>query len=135
MKLYATGSSSVILNRDAMGLGGVLLLLLSFAFERGQPIHVTPTGVASVLYLAVFGSVLTFGVYVWLLRTVPAYRLSLVSYVIPAIAIWLGATFGGEPVRTTTLVGTGLVIAGVALTLRKSTTASAVAKAQGRMTE
>ncbi|HEX6273340.1 MAG TPA: EamA family transporter [Polyangiaceae bacterium] len=120
MKLRAAGSSSIILNRDAMALGGVLLLGLSFLFERDQPVRFTGTAVASVLYLAVFGSVLTFGIYVWLLRTVPAYRLSLVSYVIPAIAIWLGATFGNEPVRATTLAGTGLVIAGVALALRKS---------------
>jgi drug/metabolite transporter (DMT)-like permease len=120
IKLRASGTSSVILNRDAMSLGGLLLLVLSFLLERGEPVRFTGSAVASVLYLALAGSVLTFGIYVWLLRTVAAYRLSLVSYVIPAIAIWLGATFGGEPVRTTTLVGTGLVIAGVALTLRKT---------------
>ena len=59
----------------------------------------TPGAVASVLYLALVGSVITFGMYVWLLRTVAAYRLSTVSYVIPAIAIWFGASFGDEPMR------------------------------------
>jgi len=101
-----------------MALGGVLLLALSFLFERGQPVRFTPVAIASVLYLAIAGTVITFGIYLWLLRTVAAYRLSLVSYVIPAIAIWLGASFGNEPVRSTTLAGTALVIFGVALTLR-----------------
>jgi drug/metabolite transporter (DMT)-like permease len=119
IKRRASGTSSVILNRDAMLLGGVLLLALSAAFERGQAVRVTPVAVGSVLYLAIMGSVVTFGIYLWLLRTVAAYRLSLVSYVIPPIAIWLGASFGDEPVRTSTLVGTGLVVAGVALTLRR----------------
>ena len=119
IKLRASGTSSVILNRDSMLLGGVLLLLLSLGFERGQSIRFTPMAVGSVLYLALMGSVVTFGIYVWLLRTVAAYRLSLVSYVIPAIALWLGASFGDEPVRASTLVGTGLVVAGVALTLRR----------------
>jgi len=120
IKLRASGKSSVILNRDAMTLGAALLLALSFVFERGHPVRFTPVAVASVLYLAIAGSVVTFGIYVWLLRTVAAYRLSLVSYVIPAVAIWLGATFGGEPVRPTTLLGTGLVLGGVALTLRRT---------------
>ena len=118
VKLRASHSSSAILNRDAMALGGVLLLALSFVFERDQPVRFTPVAIASVLYLAVAGTVITFGIYIWLLRTVPAYRLSLVSYVIPAISIWLGASFGDEPVRATTLAGTALVIFGVALTLR-----------------
>jgi drug/metabolite transporter (DMT)-like permease len=123
IKLRAAGASSAILNRDAMALGGVLLLALSAVFEHGQPARYTPAAVASVLYLAVAGSVLTFGLYVWLLRTVAAYKLSLVSYVIPAIALWLGATFGNEPVRSSTLAGTALVILGVAFTLRRAAAA------------
>ena len=125
MKLRATGASSALLNRDSMALGGVLLLALSFVFERGQPIRFTPMAIGSVLYLAIAGSVITFGIYVWLLRTVAAYRLSTVSYVIPAIAIWLGASVGNEPVRSSTLLGTALVIVGVALTLRRAPAAAA----------
>jgi drug/metabolite transporter (DMT)-like permease len=118
IKLRASGTSSAILNRDSMLSGGLVLLALSFIFERGEPARFTSVAIGSIVYLALFGSVLTFGIYVWLLRSVEAYRLSLVSYVIPALALWLGASFGGEPVRTTTLAGTALVIVGVAATLR-----------------
>lgn len=120
IKRRAHMASSVLLNRDAMLIGAGSLLALSFVFERGKPVHFTPMAIWSVGYLAIAGSVVTFGLYAWLLRTVAAYRLSMVSYVIPAIAIWLGATFGNEPLRSTTVFGTGLVIAGVALTLGRT---------------
>ena len=119
IKRRAAGASSLLLNRDSMLIGGVLLLVLSAAFERGQPVHVTRGAVFSVLYLALLGSVVTFGAYLWLLRSVPAYRLSLISYVTPVLALWLGRTLGNEPFGETTLLGTALVLAGVALTLRK----------------
>ena len=120
VKRQAHASSSLLLNRDSMFLGAFVLLVLSFVFERGEPVRVTPVAIWSIAYLAIAGSVVTFGVYLWLLRTVAAYRLSLVSYVTPALAIWLGATFGNEPLRSTTVFGTGLVIFGLALTLGRT---------------
>jgi drug/metabolite transporter (DMT)-like permease len=120
IKRKAARSSSLILNRDSMALGALMLLVLSALFERGSAVRVTPGAVFSVLYLAVFGSVITFGAYLWLLRTVPAYRLSLVSYITPVIALALGSLLAGEPFGVTTAFGTLLVLAGVALTLRRA---------------
>jgi drug/metabolite transporter (DMT)-like permease len=117
VKRHAAGSSSVILNRDAMLLGGVMLLVMALLFERGQDIAFTPAAVGSILYLSLAGTVLTFGVYLWLLRTVPAYRMSLTSYATPVIALFVGAVLGGEPLGPSTLLGTALVLAGVGLTL------------------
>jgi drug/metabolite transporter (DMT)-like permease len=119
IKRRAARASSLLLNRDSMLIGGILLLVLAAVFERGQPVRFTRGALFSVAYLAVLGSVVTFGAYLWLLRSVPAYRLALVSYVTPVIALWLGRTFGGEPFGSTTLFGTALVLAGVALTLKK----------------
>jgi drug/metabolite transporter (DMT)-like permease len=119
IKRRAAGASSLLLNRDSMLLGGALLLALSAAFERGTSVRLTGAAIFSVIYLALLGSVVTFGVYLWLLRSVPAYLLSLVSYVTPVIALLLGRTLGNEPFGGTTLAGTALVLAGVALTLRK----------------
>jgi drug/metabolite transporter (DMT)-like permease len=117
VKRYAAGSSSVILNRDSMLLGGVMLLVMALLFERDREISLTPAAVGSILYLSLAGTVLTFGVYLWLLRTVPAYRMSLTSYATPVIALFVGAVFGGEALGSSTLAGTALVLAGVGLTL------------------
>ena len=62
---------------------------------------------------------LTFGVYFWLLRYVPAYRMSLISFVTPVVALMLGASIGDEPIGPRTLLGTALVLGGVGLTVLK----------------
>ena len=130
IKRRAAGASSLLLNRDSMLLGGVLLLALAAVFERGASVRVTGAAVFSVAYLALLGSVVTFGAYLWLLRSVPAYRLSLVSYVTPVIALLLGRTLGGEPFGGTTLAGTALVLVGVGFTLQKKKPAAAAAAGQ-----
>jgi drug/metabolite transporter (DMT)-like permease len=119
IKRRAAGASSLLLNRDSMLIGGVLLLVLSAAFERDAPVRLTGTALFSVVYLALLGSVVTFGVYLWLLRSVPAYRLSLISYVTPVLALLLGRSVRNEPFGSTTLLGTALVLLGVAFTLRR----------------
>jgi drug/metabolite transporter (DMT)-like permease len=58
----------------------------------------------------------------------PAYHLSLTSYIVPVLALLFGAAFGGEPLTVTTLAGTGLVIGGVSLTLRSKRTELGVAR-------
>jgi drug/metabolite transporter (DMT)-like permease len=77
--------------------------------------------------LAFAGTVFTFGVYLWLLRHLPAFLLSLTSYVVPVIALFLGALIGGEPLSPSTFVGTVLVLGGVGLTLRGRKTAPQLA--------
>jgi drug/metabolite transporter (DMT)-like permease len=73
--------------------------------------------VGSILYLALAGTVLTFGIYLWLLRYVPAYKLSLTAFVTPLVALLVGTLLGGEPLSMFTLLGCGCVLGGVALVL------------------
>lgn len=115
VKRHGTGTSSVLLNRDAMVLGTLALLAGAALFERDAPRTFGWTAWGSLAYLALFGTVVTFGLYFWLLRYAPSYQLSLIAYVVPVIALWVGATLGDEPVHATTIAGTGLVIAGIAL--------------------
>jgi len=117
VKLRAAGASSILLNRDSMLVGGVVLLALGVPIEHDLPIRLGAAAIGSLLYLSLMGTVLTFGVYLWLLRAVAAYRLSVISYVTPVVALFVGATLGGEPVGPTTLGGTALALGGVALTL------------------
>lgn len=119
IKRRAGGMSSVLLNRDAMAVGAVVLLGVSALTERGSAPLWTARALASIAYLACVGTVLTFGVYFWLLRTARSSQLSLIAYVTPAVALWLGARFGGEEVRATTVAGTLLVALGVALSARR----------------
>jgi drug/metabolite transporter (DMT)-like permease len=120
IKRHGANASSLLLNRDSMLLGGLILGLGAFVFERPLAVTWTPAALFSVAYLALLGTVLTFGVYLWLLRFVPAYRLSLIAYVTPVLALMVGAFAGGEPLGQSTLFGTALVLGGVASASRKS---------------
>ena len=70
--------------------------------------------IGAVLYLAICGSAVTFTLYYWLLAHIAAKRLALVAYVIPVEAVVVG-TFAGEPMTARIVLGSVLVVAGVAL--------------------
>lgn len=118
IKRWGTASSSALLNRNAMGLGAVLLLLAAALFERDTAPRWTAAAIASVGYLSVFGTVLTFTLYFWLLRYARATKLSVISFVTPVVALTLGWAFADEPVTATTVAGAVLVVVGVALVVR-----------------
>jgi drug/metabolite transporter (DMT)-like permease len=104
----------------AMMLGGAMLLLLSAGFGEMHPMpHVSLRAVLALLYLIVFGSLLAFTAFVWLLAHMPATRVASHAYVNPIVAVALGYFVAGEPVTLRTLAGTALVLVSVFMILRK----------------
>ena len=104
----------------AMMLGGGMLLLLSAGFGEMHPMpHVSLRAVLALLYLIVFGSLLAFTAFVWLLAHMPATRVASHAYVNPIVAVALGHFAAGEPVTPRTLAGTALVLISVFMILRR----------------
>jgi drug/metabolite transporter (DMT)-like permease len=104
----------------AMMLGGGLLLLISAGVGEMHPWpHVSLRAAMALLYLIVFGSLLGFTAFVWLLAHMPATRVASHAYVNPIVAVALGYFFAAEPVTVRTLAGTGLVLMSVFMILRK----------------
>jgi drug/metabolite transporter (DMT)-like permease len=62
----------------------------------------------------VFGSVIAYTAYVTALRALPLPVLMTYAYVNPVIAVFLGWLILSEPITATTLLGTALILAGVA---------------------
>ena len=62
----------------------------------------------AVAYLVVFGSVVAFTAYSWLLQTAPVSQASTYAYVNPVVAVALGAVVAGESITVTNLLG-GLI--------------------------
>lgn len=118
VKRYGAGSSSVLMNRNAMWVGALVLTGLALVTERDAAQHWTPAALGSVAYLALCGTAFTFGVYFWLLRYADAHKLALIAYVTPVIALTLGWSVGGEALRASTVVGTALVLSAVVLVAR-----------------
>lgn len=100
--------------------GGGLLLAAAGPFgevRRFSIAAVSTRSVISLAYLIVFGSVVALTAYNWLLRETTPARLSTYSYVNPVVAVFLGWLFAHEPVGLATLIPTGVIVAGVGLTL------------------
>lgn len=101
--------------------GGVAML--GVAALTGERLHALPTahGLAAFVYLVVFGSLVGFTAYVWLLRNVRPALAGSYAYVNPAIAVLLGALLAGERFGTGELVAMGVILLGVvAITLARA---------------
>ncbi len=104
-----------------MMLGGGMLLLLSGGFGEMHSLpHVSLRAGLALLYLIVFGSLLAFTAFVWLLAHMPATRVASHAYVNPIVAVALGYFAAGEPVTVRTLAGTVLVLISVFMILRRN---------------
>lgn len=100
--------------------GGILVLITSFII--GEPSHfqisqVTLRSFLGLLYLIIFGSVIAFSAYVWLLGNTSATRISTHTYVNPVIAVFLGWLIAGEQITSALLIATAIIIISVYLVL------------------
>jgi len=68
----------------------------------------------AIVYLAVFGSVFGFMLFFFALRYLPASLMGLVTLLAPVLALWLGWWFAGEVLSVAALLGTLLVLGGLA---------------------
>ena len=66
-------------------------------------------------FLVVFGSIVAYSAYVWLLREVRPELVATYAFVNPIVAVLLGVVFAGEPFGTGTLIASALIVVGVAL--------------------
>jgi drug/metabolite transporter (DMT)-like permease len=100
--------------------GGVLVaagLLLgeSSQVESGG---FTEASVWALVYLVVFGSLLAYTAYSWLLRHAPISKVATYAYVNPVVAVALGTLFLDEVVDPLMLVGAVIIVGSVAFTIR-----------------
>ena len=98
--------------------GGSLLLLLGLL--TGEAARIDPGGVSlrsalALAYLVVFGSLVAFSAYIWLLRHASAARVSTYAYVNPLVALLLGWALADEPLGPRTLVAAAVILSAVAL--------------------
>ncbi|HVA91967.1 MAG TPA: drug/metabolite exporter YedA [Chloroflexota bacterium] len=100
-----------------MLIGGALLLVLGLA--RGERIHTAPGphAMLALLYLVVFGALVGFSAYSYLLRHVRTSLATSYAYVNPVVAVLLGVTLAGDRMAHAGLVAMPIILGGVALVL------------------
>ena len=97
-------------------MGGVVLLLGSAAIEKWSDVHSVPAAtIGAILYLIVFGSILAFLCFDYVLSHLPVGLATIYAYINPLVAIILGFVVLREPVTAYTLLAFSLTIAGIFL--------------------
>jgi drug/metabolite transporter (DMT)-like permease len=98
--------------------GGTLLLLLGTVTGEWAQLDLAAVSLRSilaVLYLIIFGSIIGYTAYMWLLQVVSAARVATYAYVNPVVAVLLGWGLAGEALTLRMGVAALIIIAGVAL--------------------
>ena len=105
---------------NAFGMLYGALLVGGYAALLGRPFVFdgSPAYVSSLLYLALFGSVLAFGAYLTLLGRIGAARAGYVAVAVPLVALLLSTLFEGLRWQPAMLIGLALCLAGNVLVLR-----------------
>ncbi|MDQ3645246.1 MAG: EamA family transporter [Actinomycetota bacterium] len=101
--------------------GGAMVVAGLLAGETGDVHFAEFSGrsLAAFGYLIVFGSLLAFTAYTWLLQNAPISTVATYAYVNPVIAVALGALVLSEEITLTVLVGTVAIVASVAAVVRR----------------
>jgi drug/metabolite transporter (DMT)-like permease len=110
--------------------GGALLMIaggLTGEWTRFDPARVASHSIIAWVYLTIFGSLVGFTAYVWLLNATTPARASTYAYVNPVVAVFLGWAFAGEPITPRTLVAAAAIILAVVIIVTRSTEAPAEA--------
>lgn len=104
-----------------LGAGIVFALCagLSGDFSRLQLSAVSSVSWLSLSYLIVFGSMMAYTAYIWLLRVRPATEVATHAYVNPVVAVVIGAGLGHEDVTLIQLVGLAVILISVMMVNRK----------------
>lgn len=107
--------------------GGLLLLPLGVALRDGESLHPADWSTRSVVglaYLVTFGSIVGLTAFVWLLGHAPLGTVATYAYVNPVVAITLGVVALDEDVTWAMLGGAAIVLASVAVVIRRESTAA-----------
>jgi drug/metabolite transporter (DMT)-like permease len=107
-----------------MLIGGAVLVAISpIAGEHWSALtaHASADSLLALAYLALFGSILAFTAYVWLLQHAPISKISTYAYVNPVVAVSLGALILGERITASTLIGGAIIVLAVSVVIRSET--------------
>jgi drug/metabolite transporter (DMT)-like permease len=101
------------MNFIPMLIAGFSGLAVGLLFEDISKVRIDDTAIISVLYLAFFGSVVTFTSFYWLMKKINVVLLSLIAFITPIVALILGWIIYKETLTTQHIIGSLLVLIGL----------------------
>jgi drug/metabolite transporter (DMT)-like permease len=102
-------------------IGGLILLMIGFIIgewsEMAVP-EISLMSVTAIVYLILFGSILTYSAYVWLLRVSTPARVGTYAFFNPLVAVILGWLILDEPITLQTVFGAFLILLSILLIIQ-----------------
>jgi drug/metabolite transporter (DMT)-like permease len=100
--------------------GSVALLAGAIVRREPLPLDATPSSWLAIAYLVIFGSLVAFTGYMWLLRNARPAVATSYAFVNPILAVLAGAMLHGEPLGWTTLVANVMIVGAILLVLLRA---------------
>ncbi len=113
IKKKGGGLNSFTMNFIPMLIAGIGLTLIGLIIEDLTQLKFDSTAIISVSYLAIFGSIITFTSFYWLMKKVNIIILSLTSFITPVVAVFVGWLFYREQLTQENIIGAILVLIGL----------------------
>jgi drug/metabolite transporter (DMT)-like permease len=113
IKKYGHHLNPFTMNFIPMTIAGISLFLGALIFEDLSNMVFSTGAVLSMFYLALFGSIVTFTSYYWLLKRVNVILLSLTAFITPIVALVIGWLAYNEQLTTNKFWGSILVLTGL----------------------
>lgn len=113
LKKYGKHLNPLSMNFIPMLIAGIAGTLIGLFAEDMSKVSFEENGILAVLYLAIFGSVVTFTSFYWLMKRINVVILSLIAFITPIVALLLGWIFYNEVFTTHHLIGSALVLIGL----------------------
>ena len=113
IKKYGQHLNPLSMNFLPLLSAGIILIIGSVLFENSSVWIFDFKAFASIIYLAFFGTLITFTTYYWLLKRMNVVILSLTAFITPIIAVILGWIVMNENFSFQTLAGSALVLIGI----------------------
>ena len=119
LKMQNEKVDSYHLNGFGMSFAGLVFSVFYFFYERGQTIPLDFNNVGAVFFLTVPGTVLTWGIYIWLFNYLPVTQISYTAFYPPIVASLVGWLFLGESLPFVAIIGSMMIIGGGYLVVSK----------------
>ncbi len=103
-------------------IAGIVITLFGIFFGEKVPTQASWQAIGAWLYLSIFGSLIAFSAYMYLVNTVHIVVATSYAYVNPIIAVLLGISFGNETISALGISGMVVILAGVGIIAYSQTT-------------
>ena len=119
LKMQNQAVNSYHLNGYGMTFAGFLFFIFYLLFDLGEPIPFDFKNVFAIFFLTIPGTVITWGIYIWLFNHLPVTQISYTALYPPIVATFVGWVFLGESLPLIAILGSMMIVGGGYLVVSK----------------